>query len=131
LRTDLSASSQTRIGSDTPGPVTLGAAITDPSWVDPNKPAPQTRIVAFTSGALLEPLSLFSQVPGNIDLFMNSLTWLEEKPENLSVRSKSLFLLPLRMNAMQLIIFGALFVIIIPVGLFVAGFITWIKRRHL
>jgi ABC-type uncharacterized transport system involved in gliding motility auxiliary subunit len=62
---------------------------------------------------------------------MNSLTWLEDKPENLSVRSKSFFILPMRLNGFQLVIFGLLFVIIIPLAFFVGGLVTWLKRRHL
>jgi hypothetical protein len=62
---------------------------------------------------------------------MNSLTWLLDRPENITVRSKSLFLMPLTMNLAQIIIFGALFVFIIPAALFITGFVTWLKRRHL
>jgi hypothetical protein len=62
---------------------------------------------------------------------MNSLTWLEDRPENLTVRSKSFFILPLRLNGLQLIIFSVLFVIAIPLGLFIGGFVVWLKRRHL
>jgi hypothetical protein len=62
---------------------------------------------------------------------MNSLTWLEDRPETISVRSKSVFVLPLRMNMMQIIIFGALFIIAIPLAFFICGLVTWLKRRHL
>jgi hypothetical protein len=62
---------------------------------------------------------------------MNSLTWLEDRPENISVRSKSLFVLPMRLNALHIIVFGLLFVIVIPLALFVGGLVIWLKRRHL
>jgi ABC-type uncharacterized transport system involved in gliding motility auxiliary subunit len=67
----------------------------------------------------------------NRDVFMNSLMWLAERPETISVRSKSMFLLPLSLNLVQLIIFVALFVLIIPLSFFIAGLVTWLKRRHL
>jgi hypothetical protein len=127
LRTNLDETSAAKTPSDIPGPLILGAAITDPSWVQGD--APQARIVVIGSGSLL---ILGVQVfEANTDLFMNSLTWLEDRPETISVRSKSLFLLPMRINLAQVIIFGVLFMLIIPLAFFAAGFVTWLKRRHL
>jgi ABC-type uncharacterized transport system involved in gliding motility auxiliary subunit len=127
LRTDLNETAPTRQPSDIPGPLALGAALVDPSWVQNNEP--QARIVAIGCGSLL-PIATQGFL-GNWDLFMNSLTWLQDRPETISVRSKSLFLLPLRLNLGQLIIFGSLFILIIPLAFFITGFITWLKRRHL
>jgi hypothetical protein len=62
---------------------------------------------------------------------MNSLTWIEDRPESISIRSKSIFVLPLRLNQVQFVVFGALFILLIPTVFFVAGFIVWLKRRHL
>ena len=128
LRTDLDETSTAKVASDISGPLTLGVAVLDPSWVQGN--APQTRIVVIGSGNLL-PFYLQSGLEANRDIFMNSFAWLQNRPETISVRSKSLFLLPLRLNALQLIIFGALFIIVIPVAFFITGFVTWLKRRHL
>jgi hypothetical protein len=128
LRTDISVGDPERTVSDVSGPVTMGVTVKDPSWIQGTEP--QARIVAISCG-LLEGISYYGQIPGNLDLFMNSLTWLEDRPENLSVRSKSFFILPMRLNDLQKIIFGLLFVIIIPLALFAGGLITWLKRRHL
>ena len=129
LRTDLDENSMTKQSSDISGPLTLGMAVTDPSWIDPNNPQPQARIVAIGSGSLL-PIAM-QGFEANRDLFMNSLTWLQDRPETISVRSKSLFMLPLRLNLVQVIIFGALFIFVIPMAFFISGFVTWLKRRHL
>jgi hypothetical protein len=126
LRTNLDEASPAKVASDRQGPITLAAAITDPSWVQGNEA--QARIVIIASPSLL---ALNQQIPWNQDFFMNSLTWLEDRPETLSLRSKSLFVLPIRLNGLQLLIFGALFVIIIPLAFFISGFVTWLKRRHL
>jgi hypothetical protein len=128
LRTDISVGDLERIASDVSGPVTMGVTVKDPSWIQGTEP--QARIVAI-SCALLESIGYYGQIPGNLDLFMNSLTWLEDRPENLSVRSKSLFILPMRLNTLQIVVFGLLFVIIIPLALFAGGLIIWLKRRHL
>ena len=130
LRTDLRNTSTFKLPADISGPLILGAAVKDPSWIDPNKPQPQARIVAISCSNMLV-ISAQLGVDANKDLFMNSLTWLQDKPETISVRSKSTFLLPLRLNLVQIIIFGGLFIFIIPVAFFITGFVTWLKRRHL
>ena len=127
LRTDLDDSSVSRLPGDIPGPLALGAAVIDPSWAESGKP--QTRIVAIGAGSLL-PLAA-QGFDANRDLFLNSLNWLGNKPESISIRSKNLILLPIRLTPFQLLLFGGLFVLVIPMCFFVIGFITWLKRRHL
>ena len=127
LRTDLDNDSPDRIPSDIPGPHTLAMAVKDPSWVRDDEP--QARIVVIGSGALL-PLAAGGFM-GNRDLFMNSLAWLQDRPEAISIRSRSLFRLPLRLDNLQFLIFGGLFIFVIPMAFFATGFVTWLKRRHL
>ena len=127
LRTNLDETSANKMPSDISGPLFMGAAVKDPSWIQGNDP--QARIVAIGCANLL-PLVL-GGIESNRDLFMNSFAWLQEKPENISIRSKSLTILPMRLNTVQVIIFGALFIFIIPVAFFVTGFVIWLKRRHL
>jgi hypothetical protein len=129
LRTDLNETATIRVGSDIKGPVTVAMAVLDPQYIQGNEK--QARIVAVAAASLLEPISSYQQIPGNVDFFMNSLTWLEDRPEALSVRSKSLYLLPLRLNGLQMIIFGGIFILIIPLAFFITGLVTWLKRRHL
>ena len=128
LRVDLQNNSPSLSATDKKGPITLGVAIKEPLE---NQQGKETRIVVLGSGTLLEPLGLFGQIQGNFDLFMNSLTWLQDRPESISVRSKSLITLPMRLSGLQVIIFGLLFTAIIPLGLFAAGLVVWLKRRHL
>jgi ABC-type uncharacterized transport system involved in gliding motility auxiliary subunit len=117
------------VASDIRGHITIAMAAMDPQYIQGNEK--QARIVVIAAASLLEPISSYQQIPGNLDFFMNSLTWLEDRPEALSVRSKSLFLLPLRLNGLQMVIFSVLFVLIIPLAFFVTGLVTWLKRRHL
>jgi hypothetical protein len=128
LRTNLDESSVVRVPSDIPGPLTLGVAIKEPSWIQGNES--QTRIVVIGSGSLL-PFYVQYKMEANKDLFMNSFAWMQDRPETISVRSRSLYILPLRLNMVQIIIFGMLFIFIIPMAFFVTGFVTWLKRRHL
>jgi hypothetical protein len=128
LKRELNNNSTDQTFADGPGPVNMGVTVLDPEYAQNE---PQARIVAISCGSLLEPVNAFQQIPGNIDLFMNSLTWLEDKPENLSVRSRSLFLLPMRMSGLHILVFGSVFMVLIPLGFFVSGFVVWMKRRHL
>ena len=127
LRTNVNDNSAYKLPEDISGPLILGMAVTDPSWVQGNEP--QARIVAIGCGTLLNIAA--QGFDGNRDLFMNSLTWLQDRPETISVRSKSLYLLPMRLNLVQTVIFGALFIFVIPMAFFITGFVTWLKRRHL
>ncbi|MCL2069863.1 MAG: GldG family protein [Treponema sp.] len=127
LRSNLDETSTARTASDMGGPLVLAAAVSDPSWVQGDES--QTRIVAIGAGSLL-PLGL-QAFGANLDLFMNGITWLGDRPENISIRSKSVFVLPLRMNLVQIALFGALFVFLIPTAFFAGGLVTWLKRRHL
>jgi ABC-type uncharacterized transport system involved in gliding motility auxiliary subunit len=128
LRVDLNNNSPTLTDSDKKGPITLAVAVREPLE---NQEGKETRLVLIGSGTLLEPLGLFGQIQGNFDLFMNSITWLQDRPETLSVRSKSLITLPMNLSALQVIIFGVLFTAVIPLALFGAGLAVWLKRRHL
>ena len=127
LRADLDNNSAVALPSDIPGPLILGAAVTDPSWVEEGQA--QARLVAIGAGSFL-PLAV-QGFDANRDFFMNSLTWLQDRPETISVRSKSLFLMPMRFNVVQVFIFGALFIFVFPMFFFVSGFVIWLKRRHL
>jgi hypothetical protein len=127
LRTNLDEVSTVKVPSDISGPLILGAAVTDPAWIQNNEP--QARMVAIGCGYILDLATI--GLDANRDLFMNSLTWLEDRPETISVRSKSVFVLPLRMNLVQVVIFGALFILVIPAAFFISGLVIWLKRRHL
>ena len=127
LRTNLDDNSAMRVPSDIPGPHVFAAAVTDPSWVQDG--GSQARVVVIGAGNLL--VLAIQGFDANRDLFMNSLTWLQDRPETISVRSKSLILLPMRMSLAQIILFGVLFIFVIPMAFFVTGFVNWLRRRHL
>lgn len=127
LRTDINKESDAKLPEDISGPFTLGVAVADPSWVQEGEA--QTRIVVIGSGNLL--ILAAQGFDANRDIFMNSFSWLQDRPENITVRSKSLYILPMRLQAIQIYIFGALFIFIIPVALFAGGFVSWLKRRYL
>ena len=136
LRNDMYSSSTVRIPSDQSGPITMAVTVADPQYIQDDEP--QARIVLIAASTVVSTpygdFSIFNPqiVPGsNADLVMNSLTWLDNRPETLSARTKSIFILPMRLNGLQIAIYSGIFVIVIPLGLFIAGLIVWLRRRHL
>ena len=128
LRSEVDEGFDTRLPSDVSGSFIMAAAVLDPHEARDDEP--QARIVAIGTVSLL-PLAI-QGFDSNLDLFMNSLNWLENRPETITVRSKSLIIAPpLRMNLVQIILFGVIFIFIIPMAFCIAGFITWLRRRHL
>lgn len=112
---------------DVEGPFNLAVAITDQP-TDPN--AKDTRIVVVGCGAFIDA-NVLSIDPTNSDLFMNSLSWLRNQKDTISIQAKSLYNLPLRLNQLQSLLLSGLVVILMPLLVLGAGFVVWMRRRHL
>jgi ABC-type uncharacterized transport system involved in gliding motility auxiliary subunit len=76
-------------------------------------------------------LDLAEQFPGNGNFFLNAVSWLYEREDTLSIRSKSLRTLPMFMNQQVALLLSALVVILIPLIAFGIGVTVWLRRRHL
>jgi ABC-type uncharacterized transport system involved in gliding motility auxiliary subunit len=127
LRTNLEEGSQRRQPGDVDGPFVVARAVYDRTVLASENP---TRIVVLGSGSFLNP-SVFGQIPGNIDLFMNSVSWLQNQQETISVRPKSLIQFPMQLTGTLVLLYSALAVIVIPLAAFIVGGIIWLRRRHL
>lgn len=112
---------------DLSGPFTLAVAITDPA-PDPTKK--DTKLIVVGNIQFLSQ-SLTAQVPGNSDFFMNSLGWLREQKQSISIRAKNLLQMRLSLTNLQALVFSGLVVIVIPLLVLGAGFFVWMRRRHL
>lgn len=76
-------------------------------------------------------IALSDQINGNLDFLMNSFAWLEDQEEALSIRPRLTVQFPMQTTGMQKLVYGSLFVVIIPLVVLVLGLITWLRRRHL
>ncbi|MFW6313589.1 MAG: GldG family protein [Spirochaetota bacterium] len=124
-RTDLENSSQTITPADMPGPHPVALSAVEREFTTSDE---ITRLVVIGDA---EFISLVDQVNGNLDFLMNSFGWLEQQEETLSIRPKTTMQFPMQTSGMQQLIFGALFVIVIPLGILIAGLVIWLRRRHL
>jgi ABC-type uncharacterized transport system involved in gliding motility auxiliary subunit len=124
-------------GKDKPGPITLGAAVSAPvadASKDPAKPAdastpkPETRVVVFGDSDFAANGG--AAIPGNRDLFLNTLGWLSQQENLISIRPKEADdrrLNPMPAATQALIMYGAW--LGVPLLIFGAGILSWWRRR--
>jgi ABC-2 type transport system permease protein len=108
------------------GPFQLAVAVTDPGEGGRR----DTRLVVIGSSSFLVP-EISSQAPGNAEFFLNSMGWLREKKDTLTIRAKSMINFPLNMTTTQRWIFSVVVVIVMPLLVLGWGLAVWIRRRRL
>lgn len=111
---------------DIEGPFDLAVLIED-NWFNDSK-SYQSKIIVLSSVNLLDANAYSSGA--NLDLFMNSVNYLVDKKESLYIRSKSLAIEPLTLNAIQALTISGIAVIVIPLTILVVGIVIWFRRKN-
>jgi len=127
-KTNLEATTIEKEEGDLEGPFNIAVAITDKIYE--NNELKETRLVVIANTNVLNS-QIISQVPGNANFLLNSLNWLRDREENISIRPKSLTVPRLRISAYQQLIFSGIVVILIPLIVLASGLTVWLRRRHL
>ncbi len=116
---------------DKQGPITIAAAVSAPgaapAGASPDAPKPETRVVVFGDSDFAANSGLGIQ--GNKDLFMNTLGWLSQQENLISIRPKEPDDRRLTMTAAQQTNVTWLSLFIIPGLVFFVGVSTWWRRR--
>jgi ABC-type uncharacterized transport system involved in gliding motility auxiliary subunit len=123
---------------DKAGPVSLAAAVSSPAIEAPapangekdkteSAPKPETRLVVFGDSDFASNGGL--AVPGNRDLFMNSVNWLAQQENLISIRPRDPEDRRVTMTAQQQRFVFWLTIFVIPGLLLLAGVQTWWRRR--
>jgi ABC-type uncharacterized transport system involved in gliding motility auxiliary subunit len=131
---------------DTPGPITIGAAVAVPAKTppkpaeaadkdkekpaakdEPEPPKPESRLVAIGDSDFASNMALGIQ--GNRDLFLNTVNWLAQQENLIAIRPKRPDDRRLTLTAEQQTMVFWLAVIIIPGLLLMTGVQTWWRRR--
>ncbi|HVZ19782.1 MAG TPA: Gldg family protein [Vicinamibacterales bacterium] len=121
---------------DLAGPVSIGAAVTVAAGGTDAKPAsnegadqkkPETRVAAigdsdFASNAYLG-------VEGNSDLFMNTVNWLSQQENLISIRARDAADRRITVTANGMTWLFWMSIVLIPAAVFFSGFMTWLRRR--
>ena len=119
-----SASTEKETG-DIDGPFDVAVAITD------TQTAGTAKIVIFSSSGFLNSQISTVTNGGNLDLFMNSMNWVQDLKENISITPKDLTSEGLKITQAQTLGYAAMVVIVIPAIVMIAGIVVWVRRRHL
>ena len=129
LRVDRQTRSALRQPGEEMGPFDLGVAIRKRKTLMDEPEG--FRLVVAGNASFIGGVYPFGNLKANADFFLNSLAWLNKRSESISIRSKSLFTMPLRISGTMQRVYAGIFVILIPLGILVAGLIVWLRRRHL
>ena len=124
IKTDLKNLTTTEKASgDEEGPFTVGAAVTE------NYNDVETKLVYFSSSAILDENMNQAVSGGNYELISNVMSWMIDKEESISIPTKSLSTTYLTVTAADAGFWGAV-VILIPAALVIGGGVVWFRRRR-
>jgi ABC-type uncharacterized transport system involved in gliding motility auxiliary subunit len=117
---------------DKQGPVAVAAAVSASSSA-PSKPGeaegpkPETRVVVFGDSDFASKAAL--GIPGNRDLFMNTIGWLSQQENLISIRPKDPSDRRITLTGVQVNEIKLLSLLLIPCCVFGAGVYSWWRRR--
>jgi ABC-type uncharacterized transport system involved in gliding motility auxiliary subunit len=117
---------------DKKGPIAIAAAVSAASAMDvkpedKDAPKPQTRVVVFGDSDFASNSTL--GLPGNRDLFMNTVGWLSQQENLISIRPKDPDDRRITLTATQQANVNWLSLLIIPGAIFGTGIYSWWRRR--
>lgn len=124
-KVNLKATNANKEPGDYDGPFNVAVAITDTLSDGSDN---STKLVVVSNGLFID--ADYANVGGNTDFFMNSINWLQDKKDSISIRPKSLDSGDLSMNGVQRLLFSGVTVILIPGIITVLGISVWLRRRH-
>lgn len=113
---------------DMEGPFNLGVAISEEVE---GKEGESTKIVVVGSSQMLDAKMINLTKGGNLDFVMNSINWLSEKEENISIRAKAIAPEQIMISEGQLYMLALVSMIIIPLGVCTIGAVVCYRRKHL
>ena len=128
-KVNLSSKSTEKESGDINGPFDVAVAITDK--LDASDATKNAKVVIFSSSAFIQDQILSATGGGNENLFMNSLNWVQDLKDNISITPKDLTSETITITDAQRLGYSALVVVVIPAIVIVAGIVVWIRRKNL
>ncbi len=121
-------------GQDKRGPISIAAAVSagatppDPSKpADPNASKAETRVVVFGDSDFAA--NAYLGFSGNKDLFMNTMGWLSQQENLISIRPKEAQDRRLTLTSSQQTRLQWFALAVIPLAVFGSGIFSWWRRR--
>jgi len=118
---------QYNAGVDLPGPLSAAASVSGKG--KDSKATRDTRIVVFGTGQFAN--NQYSRFGGNIDLFLNSVSWVLEDESMISIRTKDDENGKVELSQNDGIWIFWISVVIIPILIAVFGIVIWVRRKKL
>ena len=121
---------------DKKGPIAIAAAISaqhlpDPAAkippADPDAPLPESRVVVFGDSDFASNSA--GGVQGNVDLFMNTIGWLSQQENLISLRPKQAADRRITLTAAQQLRLNWMALGVVPCLIFGTGILRWWRRR--
>lgn len=118
-------------GKDHAGPVAVAAAISqeEPAAKPEDKPKVKTRLVVFGNSTFVS--NPMMEVPGNSDLFLNSVAWLSQEPDLIGIRPKPPENKSLNLTNQQFAVARNLSLWGAPALVLLLGGGVWYRRKNL
>jgi len=114
-------------GSDLAGPLITGVSVSGKA--KDSKATRETRLVVFGSSQFAD--TQYSRFGGNLDLFLNSVSWVLEDESLISIRTKEDATSTVELTQNQGMAIFLACVIIIPLLISITGIVIWVRRKKL
>ena len=114
-------------GTDIKGPLSVAAAISGKR--KDSKATRETRIVAFGTSQFAS--NQYSRYGGNLDFFLNAVSWAIEDESMISIRSKEEEAGRIELSQNQGLAIFWIAVILAPLIIAILGIIIWVRRKKL
>ncbi len=92
------------------------------------EPEPKGRLVVLGDSDFAAN-GLLRQVPSNLDLLINSVNWLAEEEDLISIRATPASIAPVVLSNQQSVLVFYTTVVFVPVGVLLLGVVIWWQRR--
>lgn len=131
LKKNINSTTEAYEDGDLSGPIVLACAIEENNTLDAKNPI-NTRLFVMANSFFLDTKMVSLEATGNTEFLTNAFGWLFSTDNSYAIEAKSLENYNLRsISGSQLILFGGLTMIIIPLIILILGISVWVKRRHL
>ena len=114
-------------GVDLAGPITTAVNVT--GRAKDSKATKDTRLVVFGSSQFAN--NQYSRFGGNLDFFLNAVSWAAEDESLISIRSKEDEGGKIELSQNEGIIIFWLSVVVIPLLIAIFGIVIWVRRKKL
>lgn len=118
-------------GKDKKGPLTVGLLVTRPveGKDEKTRRSPETRLVVFGDNTFAQ--NAFVGIPGNKQIFSNSLAWLTEQENLIHLPPRNANNQVMILTSTQINYIGIALIGVLPLAVLGAGIAVWARRKKL